>query len=52
VALVRHGGDLGGGPAALAYGVGLLAVGVAGGWILVLRESRGEHAQVPSGTEG
>jgi hypothetical protein len=52
VALVRHGGDLEGGPAALAYGVGLLAVGVAGGWILVLRASRGEHAQVPSGTEG
>jgi hypothetical protein len=41
VALVRHGGDLVMAPAAVAYGVGLLAIGVASGWILVLDQGTG-----------
>ncbi|WP_227464565.1 hypothetical protein [Nocardioides lijunqiniae] len=36
VALVRYGGDLTGGMAAVGYGVVLLALGVASGWILAL----------------
>jgi hypothetical protein len=37
VALLRHGGDLSWGPAAAGYALGLLAIGVAAGWILALR---------------
>jgi hypothetical protein len=36
VALLRHGSDASWGLAAVGYGVGLLAVGVAAGWILAM----------------
>jgi hypothetical protein len=40
VALARHGGDLDGGAATVGYVVGLLAVGVAALWILLLKTDR------------
>lgn len=46
VALARHGGDVDWGPAAAAYVVGLGAVGLAAGWILLLGRG-GAHAAPP-----
>lgn len=44
VALARHGGDLSGGPAEGAYVAGLVAVGVASVWILLL-PAGGRHTR-------
>ncbi|MCD4535469.1 hypothetical protein LRP67_15365 [Nocardioides sp. cx-169] len=41
VALARYGGDLEWGPAAAGYGLGLLAIGVAGVWMMALGVTAG-----------